>query len=164
MIVIKAPEVRTGSFKTWNRLFLAGTIDMGNSKDWQSELCERIETEIGHLSTRNLTIFNPRREEWDSSWEQSYSNPYFYQQVTWELNSIKDSNLVLFHFEEDSKSPITFLELGLVANSKPFKKRIAVSCKPGFYRYGNIQIVCDMFKIPLFEEPFEAAKFLIDNT
>ena len=51
----------------------------------------------------------------------------------------------------DSKSPISLLELGLFAKSG----KLLVCCPKEFYRSGNIQIVCDKYNIPLFEDIME---------
>lgn len=122
-------------------IFLAGTIDMGNSRNWQRDYAER-------LSRNKYNVLNPRRDDWDSTWEQTYENPHFYQQVNWELNAIDQSDIILFYIEPDSKSPITLLELGLVANSG---KTIFVYCPKEFYRSGNVEIVCDRYDIPLYD-------------
>lgn len=51
------------------------------------------------------------------------------------------------HFEPDTMSPITLLELGLYASSG----KLIVSCPKGFWRRGNVEIVCEKYKIPFFE-------------
>ena len=46
------------------RIFLAGTIDNGDSTDWQQGL---INTINGVELRRPTSIYNPRRKEWPSS-------------------------------------------------------------------------------------------------
>jgi hypothetical protein len=41
------------------RIFLAGSINMGSSIDWQDDLTNKI-------GDRDAYIFNPRRDEWDN--------------------------------------------------------------------------------------------------
>ena len=48
----------------------------------------------------------------------------------------------------DSKSPITLLEFGMFAKSG----KLIVCCPKEFYRYGNIQVVCYKYNIPLFDD------------
>jgi hypothetical protein len=133
-------------------VFLAGTIDMGNSYDWQKAATTRF---LRH----NITVFNPRRDEWDSSWEQSFEAPQFSQQVNWELDALEKANLILLHFDKDSLSPISLLELGLYAASD----KLIVNCPKGFYRKGNVDIVCNRFNVPLFEgeTPSEAIEYAL---
>lgn len=121
-------------------LFLAGTIDMGNSRDWQQEVTQK-------LSDLSVTILNPRRKDWDKSWKQEAANPQFNEQVTWELDGLEAADIILMNLEADSKSPISLLELGLYA--RDYKKLILVVCPNGFYRKGNVEIVCNRFEIDL---------------
>jgi hypothetical protein len=92
-------------------------------------------------------LFNPRRAEWDSSWLQDIENPQFYQQVNWELNALEKSDLIFMYFAPGTKSPISLLELGLFAHTG----KMIVCCPEGFWRKGNVEIVCERFNIPLYE-------------
>jgi hypothetical protein len=124
-------------------IFLGGTIDMGNSVDWQERTTELIIKNKGG----EYNIFNPRRKDWDSSWEQKFENPHFYQQVNWELNALEQADIILLYFVSDSQSPISLLELGLYAHTG----KVVVLCEDGFWRKGNVEIVCNRYDIPMFE-------------
>ena len=126
-------------------IFLAGSIDMGSSVDWQTAT-------QAILSDCEVTFFNPRRDEWDSSWEQRATNPEFNAQVNWEMTKLEESDIIFMNILPDSKSPITLLELGLHAE----KGNLIVCCPDGFYRKGNVEIICHRFNIPLFND-FETA-------
>jgi hypothetical protein len=148
--VIKPPQsVVKNSKKGFTKVFLAGTIEMGNSEDWQTKVSVI-------LKDRPYTILNPRRDEWDSSWEQKIENPQFYQQVNWELDALNKSDIIILYLLPDSKSPISLLELGLYANSG----KLLVCCPEGFWRKGNVEVVCERFNIPLYEN---IEKLLEDN-
>jgi hypothetical protein len=125
-------------------IFLAGTIDMGYSRNWQQEV-------IAYLSkqaiNRKLTIFNPRHKDWDNSWVQDMDNPDFNQQVNWELDALETADLIILYLEKNSKSPISLLELGLFADTK----KVVVCCEKGFWRKGNVDIVCQRKGITIFE-------------
>lgn len=90
-------------------VFLAGTIDNGNSIDWQKEVTEKIRD-------FDITILNPRRDDWGSTKVQSIHNPQFKEQVEWELSALEKANIIFMMFLEKSLSPITLLELGLFAD------------------------------------------------
>lgn len=120
-------------------VFLAGSIEMGKSFDWQSSLGD-------WLDSQGFNVFNPRRKDWDSSWKQSHDNANFYQQVMWELNGLEKSDIIIMYLDPETKAPISLLEFGLFAKSK----KIYVICAEGFWRKGNIEIVCDVYDIPLF--------------
>ena len=47
------------------------------------------------------------------------------------------------NFDPSSKSPITLLELGLFAKSS----KIIVCCPEGFWRKGNVDIVCERYGV-----------------
>jgi len=67
-------EIQEPDFRT--TIFLAGSIEMGVAEDWQSLLEKK-------LSEYEVTIFNPRRDDWDSSRKQDQSDPQFNHQVNW---------------------------------------------------------------------------------
>ena len=83
--VIKAPRwfPRTHGVP----VFLAGSIEMGAAEDWQAEVTSA-------LMDTDALILNPRRDGWDSSWEQSIDNPEFREQVEWELNGIQNVDYI----------------------------------------------------------------------
>jgi len=113
---------------------------MGAAERWQDRV-------VKDLEAFHVTILNPRREDWDSTWEQSIDNAKFKEQVDWELSGLLSADVVLFYFDPATKSPITLLELGLMAG----QKKAIVCCPKGFYRKGNVDIVCDLFNVPLVE-------------
>lgn len=124
-------------------IFLAGTIDMGNSIDWQKQITEELSKEFS-----NLTFYNPRRLDWNSDWQQTLEEPAFVEQVNWELDMLNEADLIIMYFLPNSKSPITMLELGMhVANTN-----IVVYCPTCFWRKGNIEIVCERFQINYFDD------------
>ena len=93
------------------KVFLAGTIDMGNSENWQEKLINKLKEQTkGALFAKSYHIYNPRRTDWDSSWAQTFENPQFFQQVTWELDAMEKADYIIMNFLPDSKSPITLLE------------------------------------------------------
>jgi hypothetical protein len=120
-------------------VFLAGTIDMGNSVDWQKKV-------VKHYKDTGINIYNPRRSDWDASWEQSITNAKFVQQVSWELQALEQADYIIVNFLEDSKSPVTLFELGLHVHSG----KVLVCSPEKFYRNGNIEIICATYNVPLF--------------
>lgn len=134
--------------KSMLRVFLAGTIDMGKSVDWQKTFIDMIST-VQH--TRHIEVFNPRRLDWDPTWEQSIENSQFVQQVTWELNHLESADVIVFHFEPESDSMITLLELGRFGlRSKG--KTVLVHCPTGYKRKGNVDIFCDRESIQMVDD------------
>lgn len=118
------------------KVFLCGSIEMGNATQWQKEASEL-------LKDTDFLVLNPRREDWDSSWVQSKDNEQFLEQVSWELQGLEQSDYVIVYFDKDSSSPITLLELGLISQNR--EQDVVVVCPQGFYRKGNVDIVCDRY-------------------
>ncbi len=113
-------------------VFLAGSIEMGAAIDWQAQL-------ITALADLPITIFNPRRKDWDSSWKQTADSPQFREQVEWELDHLDRADVIALYLDPATKSPISLLELGLHAAVTP---GLIVCCPEGFWRKGNVDIVC----------------------
>lgn len=120
------------------RVFLAGTIDNGNSIDWQVELIKYAEEKI-ETGSKRLVIFNPRRKNWNPN----PSKEELDEQIEWELNAQDKSDYIIMNILGTSKSPITLLELGLYHE----KKGLVVFCPPEFYRYENVRVTCEHFGV-----------------
>lgn len=123
------------------KIFLAGSIEMGRAEGWQKYIVEQ----LGDCDD-SVTILNPRRDDWDSSWEQSKNNEKFNEQVLWELSGLMEADLIVFYFSPGTISPISLMELGFVA-----AKNIVVCCPDGFDRKGNVDIFCDVNGIHMVE-------------
>jgi hypothetical protein len=124
-------------------VFLGGSI---GKNDELTELCENWQETLSNkfLETNNWNVFNPRRDDWDSTWVQEFENPQFSQQVRWELDALDKANVIVIYFSPETKSPISLLELGLYASSG----KVHVICPEGFWRKGNVDIVCNKYDIP----------------
>ena len=117
-------------------VFLGGSIEMGKAEDWQKKI-------INGLKDKPFIFLNPRRDDWDSAWEQKITNPEFKLQVTWELLGLEFAEVIVIYFDPETKSPISLLELGLHAKSK----KLIVCCPEPFWRKGNVDIVCERYGI-----------------
>ncbi|MBQ4822636.1 nucleoside 2-deoxyribosyltransferase domain-containing protein [Aquimarina sp. MMG016] len=117
-------------------IFLAGSIEVGVAERWQDKV-------IKELLEENVTVLNPRRPSWDASWKQEIDNPVFKEQVSWELEALEQSDMIVMYFDKNTKSPITLLELGLFARSG----KLIVCCPDGFWRKGNVDVVCDRYVV-----------------
>lgn len=129
-------ELPVDDDRGFTRIFLAGTIDMGNSVDWQAQLKEYFSGKEGRY-----ILYNPRRGSWNggADGEMEY-------QVNWELEHLEKADIIIMNILGSSKSPITLLEMGLHARSG----KLYVACEPSFYRYDNVRITCGYYGIPLY--------------
>lgn len=148
MIEIKSPnEYVVPNEYTWSEnVFLAGSIEMGTAKEWQSEIVEKFKNE-------NVVFLNPRRDDWDSAWAQSIENEQFREQVEWELKAIHRADVVIFVFDGDTKSPITLLELGnILGRSEFIDQTIYVYCPNNFWRKGNVDVTCAYYGVIVYDD------------
>jgi hypothetical protein len=128
-------------------VFLAGSIEMNKAENWQKVLSDKLS------DLDNLVILNPRRPDWDSSWEQKIENPHFYEQVDWELEGIENAETVIFYFDPNTMSPITLLELGKISEMVINEYlNLIICCPEGFWRKGNVDIVIDRIKKQLLSD------------
>ena len=123
-----------------SKIFLAGTIDNGNSKDWQQELID----ELGQIEIECNTyfeVYNPRRK----NWVKNPSKDLMEEQIKWEQDHLDESDLIIMVFSDKSQSPISLLELGLYAESG----KLLVFCTDKFWRYDNVRLTCEKYLVPL---------------
>jgi hypothetical protein len=128
-------------------LFLAGSWALG--LDWQTPL-KRL---LSHLP---VTIIDPYRADWDGTWIQDISFTPFREQVEWELELQETATVMLVYFAEGTQAPISLLEFGLWCREKP--ERMVVYCPDGWWRKGNIQIVCKKWGVKLVETVEDCTK------
>ena len=144
MQVITAPERKP---ITNQSIFLAGTIDDGKSEDWQSKL-------IKEFSEYNITILNPRRNNWGDLTDNELR-----KQITWELDHLEKADIIFMYIIGTSKSPISLLEMGIhIKDSK-----LIVVCEPEFYRYENVRITCEYYNAELYDSLGSGLDALMSN-
>lgn len=144
-----SPKAISSAFATGApSVFLAGSIENGAADDWQVKAIKALSAAFD-----DIVIVNPRRVNWNPNLVQSIHEPEFKHQVTFELDHIEKVDTVLVWIDPSTKSPITLLELGLLSGSVYMGdiNRTVVGCPQGFYRRGNVEVVCDRYRIPLVE-------------
>jgi len=135
MLYVQSPnsiEVDTHAM----RLFLAGSIEFGMAEDWQTSIVDR-------LRDLDIVVFNPRRATWNPGTSLESDPEEIRRQINWELDAIEGSDLIAFYFAPGTKSPISLLELGLIARQKP----AIVCCPYGFWRKTNVDVLCERYGI-----------------
>ena len=152
--VIKAPETLTDAGTT---VFLAGSIEMGKAIDWQTQIENELREKLEGDTI--VTLYNPRRDDWDSSWEQTMENDNFREQVEWELDALEKCDKVVVFIDPKTTSPITLLEIGLHADSG----KMCVCCPEGFYRKGNVDVTCNKYNVPLVDDIDGLISFILNE-
>ena len=121
-------------------VILYGSIESNPTNDWQTHIATS-------LLDLPVIIINPRCDTWDDTWVEDVSDVRFKEQVEWEMDHAKSADVIVFYFKPDTLTPITLLELGMYAGTG----KAIVCCPNGFYKKGNVQIVCARYGIELLE-------------
>lgn len=134
-IEIQAPN-KLQSKINYTSIFLAGSIEMGKAIEWQKQI-------VDSVPNMPYIFFNPRRDDWDSSWAQKKSDKNFNEQVTWELKALEEADYIVMFFDPKTESPISLLELGLHARGG----KLIVICPEGFWKKGNVDVTSEFYNI-----------------
>jgi hypothetical protein len=137
--VIISPDTLNVADDPRLKIFLGGSIDMGNAINWQKEVEKSFANE-------DVILLNPRRGDWKPDWQPISSDLNFRRQVEWELDALEKADIIIMYLMPNTQSPISLLELGLFARSD----KLRVICPEGFWRKGNVDIVCEKYGIKTF--------------
>lgn len=127
---IKCPAEHPGRIEGGPSIFLAGGIT--NCPDWQSD-AEK------YLSPLNVTIVNPRRENWD----YNAGNDLVREQIIWEHKHLHMATQILFWFPKETLCPITLFELG---NHLPRPMTIWLGCHPEYQRILDVEVQTSLIR------------------
>lgn len=116
-------------------IFLGGSIEKSEAKDWREKLISYFEDQD---YVDRLMILNPRYNSWDKSWDNTPDNKEFQAQVSWELNAQENTNILVYYFCAETVSPITLLEFGIHHQDDPI-----VGLEPQYGRYGYMVLTCE---------------------
>lgn len=131
MCVVRAPAplaVEPGH----RSVFLAGAI----AGPWRTLIAEA-------LRDTRVTLWDPRREDWDSTWDESADDPRFRAQAEWELEAQERADLIAMYLSPESEAPISLLEFGLSAKSG----KVIVCCPDGFWCKPAVDVVCRRYDL-----------------
>lgn len=133
--LIAPNEINLSQYKDYFKIFLAGTIDKGDSENWQQKIIDKFAS-----ININAIFFNPRRNFWPNETGE------IEKQIKWEQKHLEAADLIIMNILPNSKSPISLLELGLYSN-----KNMIVFCTSDFYRWENVKLTCEKYGIKLIE-------------
>ena len=125
-------------------IFLAGSIENGKAEEWQSMFRDQL---YKMRPKHEVGLFNPRRDNWDPTWNQ-HDNPQLIEQIEWELEHLEKAQLIVMYLQSGTISPISLLELGIFAKEVyRSEKQMIVFCPEGFHRKANVDVVCQYYDI-----------------
>src|SRR6478752_870752 len=94
-IEIKAPndyEIGNG----YATVFLAGSIENGVADKWQ----ERV---VRDLADSPIRFLNPRRDDWNPSWNEDINRDKLEEQIRWELEGLEMADLIIAYIDPNTK-------------------------------------------------------------
>jgi len=142
MRVITAPEeidLENTDFK----LYLGGSIDKKYGSPWHRNIISFISSKLGRES--KLTIYNPKREEWDKDWPAD--SKVIDEQALWELKAMEHADLIFMFFESSCSSSVGMMQLGL--NAKEGK--LVVVCERHFWKKRDVDVICETYGVPRYD-------------
>lgn len=134
-------------------VFLAGTTTAVGNVDWREKLS-------ASLSEHPITIFNPNRPDWDSTWREDITFDPYREQVLWELDKQVKADLVVVYFHPATVAPISLLEFGLSAQ---VPGKVVAIAPEGYSKRGNVQIVCHKFGIEFLDNIDKLHEIIINK-
>ena len=142
-------------------VFLAGSTNNDDAKDeldWRAFITDSL------ADIPDLTIINPYRPDWDN-WREDETFDPFVEQVNWELDMLDCADLIVVYFHPDTVASISMLEFGLNArgSSKNIPQQHIICCPDGYFKKGNVAIVCKRLGIELVESDDELRDAIVEK-
>lgn len=119
---------------------------------WQDHL-------TASLSDLPITIINPVCAAWDNTWVEDASDPRFVAQVNWEMDHGRLADVIVVYFVPGTQAPISLLEMGQCAAMYGGEK-VVVCCPEGFWKRGNVKVVCGRLGVPVVESVEEVERIV----
>ncbi|KAH6886283.1 hypothetical protein B0T10DRAFT_490939 [Thelonectria olida] len=118
-------------------IFLAGTTTATGEADWREALSKA-------LADQPVTIFNPKRDDWDSSWREDSSDERWAEQIQWELDMQHQANIVVVLFHGVTAAPVSLAEMGMASQTG----KLIACALDGYSKRGYVEAVCWKYKAP----------------
>lgn len=113
-------------------IFLAGSIAADAAEDWQQVI-------VDSMSVSSVALLNPRSE----NWVEPETDEEFGDLVTWDWDAMMYADFVIVYFDGKTQSPVTLMELGMLALEKPYKT--IVVCPDEFWRSKHVNVLCERY-------------------
>ncbi|TDS15165.1 nucleoside 2-deoxyribosyltransferase-like protein [Maribacter caenipelagi] len=126
-------------------IFLAGSMDPKQEGSWRTKAIAEF---------RAMDIFDPTNMNHDN-----LNSEQMKHHVTWELDALELSDIILLNFLPNAQSPISLVELGMYVTSN----KLIVICPKEFYKSGYIHTLCEKYNTPIFNNITEAKTLLINS-
>ena len=122
MITYQAPKKQIMTGSSLPNVFLAGCANT----EWRKDF-------VKHFDKYDGTFYDPKRDDWSKM-----SRDDLWNQVRWEYERLRLSDIIVYHFNVGSVCPITLLEYGTWGLSKGTP--IAVYVEEGYEKWDDIYL------------------------
>jgi len=136
--VVNAPKPLPGDLNQTRTLFLSGSIDRDTAVDWRL----RLTTQVLDLP---VTVINPHRSDWDSTWREEPDFPQFREQTQWELSMLAKADIAAIYFAPGTPAAVTLFELGSCLQKG--SEGVVVFCPDSYWKRGNVQLICEAYNL-----------------
>jgi len=118
-------------------VFLAGDM----KTPWRKELCDL----LAEAKIPDLVILDPTVDDWETYvGEETFTNPKYITQVSWEHDSLSKANLRVFNFSGKSMAPITLVEMGTHMKSDDI-----IKLDDSYELHGYIEFIASKSNTPI---------------
>ncbi|KAJ9155117.1 hypothetical protein NKR23_g2543 [Pleurostoma richardsiae] len=161
MQVIRAPSREPPRHP--RSLFLAGSTS-GAGPDWRASLTTALAASRAAAAAA-VTVYDPARPDWDSTWREDPSFAPFREQVSWELEMQDRADVVIVFLHPGTRAAVSLMELGLCCGRRALRGGgggVVVCCPEGYWKRGNVQIVCERYGVRCVGAEDELAGAVLD--
>ncbi|KPM43288.1 hypothetical protein AK830_g3273 [Neonectria ditissima] len=133
-------------------IFLAGTTSATSEPDWRATL-------IASLAGLDMTIYNPKRDDWDATWTEDFSDPRWAEQIQWELDMQDAADVIVVFFHGVTAAPIALAELGMSAGTG----RTVACALDGYCKRGYVEAVCRKYGAPFVRTEEDLRRVVVER-
>ncbi|KAF7546920.1 hypothetical protein G7Z17_g8099 [Cylindrodendrum hubeiense] len=148
--VIKAPARPQQTHRL--SVFLAGTTSATGERDWRDALSNS-------LADQPVTLFNPKRTDWDSTWREDSSDKRWADQIQWELDMQDVADVIVVLFHGVTPAPISLAEMGMASRTG----KLIACALDGYSKQGYVEAVCRKYKAPFVRNEDDLRRVVIER-
>lgn len=133
-------------------IFLGGTASDTGEPDWRDTLNKG-------LADQAVAIFDPKRDDWDSTWREDFSDTRWADQIQWELDMQDTADIIVVLFHGVTAAPISLAEMGMAARTG----KLIACALDGYCKKGYVEAVCRKFKAPFVRSEDELRRVVMER-
>lgn len=133
-------------------IFLGGTASDTGEPDWREALNKG-------LADQAVTIFDPKRDDWDATWREDFSDTRWADQIQWELDMQDTADIIVVLFHGVTAAPVSLAEMGMASRTG----KLIACALDGYCKKGYVEAVCRKFKAPFVRSEDELRRVVMER-